>query len=249
MKLMVAFERGGRMSVMLGAAIATIGIIIGTFYISGLGDKLTQLILTASGGNLFIALLITAVVCIILGMAVPTVIVYIMVLMVAIPALIDMGANPMAAHFFAFYYGIVSGLTPPVALTAFAAAGLAGTDMMRTGVAAFKLGLATYIVPFMFVYAPAMVAEGTAVEALIALASGSLAIIALASGIEGWMLRRANWLERLLLLGACLALVVPNLVTRLTGIGLILLVALLQRRTPYWEPLRAVSGLFRPGKK
>ena len=247
--LLMALEDGARMAVPIGIACACLGVLIGCFYVSGLGDQLAASIVTFSQGKLWIALIIAAVVCILLGMAVPTPVVYITAYVIIIPALIDMGASPLAANFFALYYGVISSITPPVCLAAFAAAGIAGSGMMKTGFTAAMIGIAAYIVPFMFVFSPAMLMEGPITESIISFITGALGVLVLAAAVEGWFLRKANWPERLLLIGGCIGLIIPGLVPTLAGIGCVGLVTFLQKKMPYNEPLGNIPGLVLRGRQ
>lgn len=218
--LLRAFERAANMAVTVGIAMACAGLLIGTFYLSGLGDMLARMIVTIAGNNLYIALIATAVVSLILGMGIPTTIVYVMVYMFAIPALIKMGANPLAANLFAFYYGIISTITPPVALTAFAAAALAGSPMMRTGWTASRLAIAGYVVPFMFVLAPSLVLQGPILDTILNSGTALIGIFCVAIAFEGWYLGRVNWLERTLYLIAGVGLIIPEITVSVAGIVL-----------------------------
>ena len=185
--LFAALESGVRAAMPVSIACACAGIIIGSLFASELGLKFTNSVIALSGGYLFVLLVLTALAAIILGMGMTTTAVYITVAALIVPALVEVGVVPMAAHLFAFYYGVVSGITPPVALAAFAAAALAGTPQMSTAVESARLGIAKYIVPFAFVYNPALVFEGplwlTAYSGLSVLAG----VGALSVAIEGWL--------------------------------------------------------------
>ena len=185
--LFAALEAGVRATIPVTVACACAGIIIGSLFVSGLGLKFTNSVIELSGGYLFVLLVLTALAAIILGMGMTTTAVYITVAALIVPALIEAGVVPMAAHLFAFYYGVVSGITPPVALAAFAAAALAGTPQMSTAVESARVGIAKYLVPFAFVYNPSLVFEGplwlTAYSAVTVLAG----VGALSVALEGWL--------------------------------------------------------------
>jgi len=219
--LLVAFEEGAKMTASIGGALTSAGIIIGTFWVSGLGDELSNAIVTFSGGNLLIALLATSIVCLILGMAVPTPIIYITVYMSTIPALIKMGVHLLGAHFFCFYYAVISGITPPVCLTAFAGAAIAGANPMRTGFTATRLGIAAYLVPFAFVYAPALLTEGSITEMLWHFTSSAFGVLGVAIAFEGQLFRRTNFIERLLFLTGGVMLIMPAAFIKAIGIIII----------------------------
>lgn len=213
---------------------ACAGIIIGVITLTGLGLKLSSLLIGLAGGNLFALLVLTMIASLILGMGVPTAACYILLATLVAPALTGMGIPVIAAHLFIFYFGCISVITPPVALAAYAAAGLAGTDPNRTGFAATRIAMAGYIVPYMFVYGPAMLLVGSPVEVVIALCSGLLGCYALAAAIQGYLLIRSASLVRAVLFVAALLLIKPGWETDLIGVVLLLGAAAFQaarRRT------------------
>ncbi|MFC1918186.1 TRAP transporter permease, partial [Chloroflexota bacterium] len=199
-RFLMALEEGGRMAVSVGIVVGVVGLIIGTFWASGLGIRISELIISWSGGNLFVALIIMAVVALIIGMGVPFTAAYITLYMFAIPALIALGAPPLGAHFFALFWCLVSGITPPVAMTAYVAAGIAGASMMRTAWTALKIALPLYFIPFFLIYELGLLGQGPIVDILRIAATGIIGVICIASSTIGWMLRRANVPERFLLL-------------------------------------------------
>ena len=185
--IFAALETGVRSAMPVTVACACAGIIIGSMFASGLGLKFTNSVIELSGGYLIILLALTALAGIVLGMGMTTTAVYITVAALIVPALVEIGVVPIAAHLFAFYYGVVSAITPPVALAAFAAAALAGTPPMSTAVESARLGIAKYLVPFVFVYNPSLLFEGplwlTAYSGVMALAG----VYALSIMLEGWL--------------------------------------------------------------
>jgi TRAP transporter 4TM/12TM fusion protein len=223
--ILSALEEGARMAVSVSVACAAAGVIIGCVFVSGLGLKFTNLIVTTAGGILPIALVLTMFASLILGMGLTTTAVYITLAALVIPALTKMGVVPIAAHFFAFYFGLVSAITPPVALASFAAAGIAGSNPMQTGFHSLRLGIAKYILPFVFVYAPGMVFVGSWHEILFAIVGGFAGIYALTITTEGWCLSKVGWPLRILM-GVCAMLFfAPGL--KLGGMGL-------NMSLPYW---------------
>jgi TRAP transporter 4TM/12TM fusion protein len=223
--ILSALEEGARMAVAVSVACAAAGIIIGCVFVSGLGLKFTNLIVTTAGGILPIALVLTMIASLILGMGLTTTAVYITLAALVIPALTKMGVVPIAAHLFAFYFGLVSAITPPVALASFAAAGIAGSPPMKTGFHSLRLGIAKYILPFVFVYAPGMVFVGSWNEILFSIAGGFAGIYALTITTEGWCLFKVRWSARILM-GICAVLFfAPGLELAGIGIGVTL---------PYW---------------
>ena len=207
--LLAALEAGVRATVPVSVACACAGLIIGSVFVSGLGLKFTQSVIDLADGNLLILLALTGVASIILGMGVTTTAVYITVAALIVPALVKIGIEPIAAHMFAFYFGVVSTITPPVALAAFAGAAIAKTPPMATAVEATRVGIAKYLAPLIFVYNPSLLFVGpywmTAVSAVIALAG----LWVLTMALENWYRGPLDPLRRLLLLVAAILLLYP----------------------------------------
>jgi len=215
--ILSALEEGARGAVSVSIACATAGIIIGCVFVSGLGLKFSTVIVGLSGGYLAVALILTMLASLILGMGLTTTAVYITLAALVIPALIKMGVVPIAAHMFAFYFGLVSAITPPVALASFAAAGIAGSNPMQTGFHSFRLGIAKYVLPFVFVYTPGMLFEGDWLHSVMGIIGGFGGIYALTVTTEGWMFEKVGWLTRVIMAVCALALFHPNLMTDLLG--------------------------------
>ena len=207
--LLAALEAGVRATVPVSIACACAGLIIGSVFVSGLGLKFTQSVIVIADGNLLLLLLLTGVAAIILGMGITTTAVYITVAALIVPAVVKIGVEPIAAHMFAFYFGVVSTITPPVALAAFAAAAIAKTPPLATAVEATRVGIAKYLAPLIFVYNPALLFVGpvwfTAVSALLALAG----LWVLSMAIEGWCRGRLDGPRRLVLFGGAVLLLFP----------------------------------------
>ncbi len=223
------FEVSGKTIVEVAVATASAGIIIGIVSLTGVGLRLSALIMAAAGGSQLLALIITMVTAIFLGMGLPTVAAYIIQAALIVPALVTLGVPLLAAHLFAFYFAIISAVTPPVALAAYAAAGIAHSDVSKTGWAAFKLALAGFIIPFMFVYGPALLLNGTLGEIILAAVGALIGIFALAAAVEGYLLIHANWVERILLIISSLALIKQGIYTDLLGLVLLGTVFALQK--------------------
>ena len=236
--LLLALEEGGRMAVTIGIAVGTVGLIIGTFWASGLGVRISELIVSWSGGNLFVALVIAAVVALVIGMGIPFTAAYITLYMFAIPALVDLGAPPIAAHFFALFWALVSGVTPPVAVTAYAAAGIAGSNMMRTAWSAMKIAIPLYFIPFFFVYEVALLGQAPVLEVVRVAVTGLIGVFAISAGGAGWLLRCTNVIERFLMLGGGMLLLYPSVITELIGAIVLVVVFLAHKYIPYFEPLQ-----------
>jgi len=191
---------------MIGAAA---GVIIGTLNYSGLGFTLTVLLVHLAGGNLMALLVIAAIACIVLGMGMPTVGVYILLATLVAPSLVKMGIAPMAAHMFIMYYGCLSMITPPVAIGAFAAANLAHADPMRTGFAAMRLGWTVFVIPFLFVFSGTLLMQGNPASILIDFAAAVIGVWLVSAAMAGYSARLLGGVDRLLYGAAGLALLVP----------------------------------------
>ncbi|MCP4576421.1 MAG: TRAP transporter permease [Deltaproteobacteria bacterium] len=199
-KMLKFLESGALKALPVSISCACAGIVIGSIFVSGLGLKFTHLIVTIADGQLWIALILTMFASLILGMGLVTVAVYITVAALVVPALVTMGVTPVAAHFFAFYFGLVCNITPPVALAAFAAAGIAGSNPMRTGFSAMRLGISKYLLPFVFVFSPGLLFVGPWWEILRSFAAASIGIFAVSLLSEGWLYDKIKWHIRLFMI-------------------------------------------------
>lgn len=204
-------------------ACGVVGIIIGIVMGSGLGFRMSSVLIQVSNGHLGILLVLTMVVSLILGMGVPTTAAYLMLALLVVPALKQMNVLPLAAHLFIFYFGIISNVTPPVALAAYAAAGVARCNPTKTGVFAFKLSLSGFILPFMFVYNPVLLMQGGALEILQSLITALLGIYSLSAALEKFVFKwNINQAERLVLLASAMLLIIPGTITDLIGFAVLL---------------------------
>jgi len=220
-----ALEEGARNTLAVAMACACAGIVIGCVTITGLGITFTQVVIALAQNSLVLALVLTAMAGIVLGMGMPTTPAYIVMVSLLVPAIIKLGAVTPAAHMFAFYFAILSAITPPVALAVFAAAGLAKANMWASGWAAMRAAAPAYIVPFMFVYEPALLLIGSPLTSLHAAASATLGVVLLSAGLFGYLLRPATMWQRVLMVVAALLLIKPGWVTDLTGLAIAALVA------------------------
>ncbi|WP_396265771.1 TRAP transporter permease [Halobacillus shinanisalinarum] len=225
-----ALDLGAKASLETAIACAAAGMIIGIIGLTGIGLKFSSIIIDLSGGILLITLIFTMITSIVLGMGLPTVAAYIVQVPLTIPALIELGVAPIAAHMFVFYFAALSAITPPVALAAFAAAGIAGSEPMKTGLTAVRLGLAAYIVPYLFVYGETLLLIGGALQIITSVISAIIGIIGIACAAEGWLLRHAFWYERVILFGGSILMIVPGFYTDIAGIVILVLVFLFQRK-------------------
>lgn len=217
--ILAAMREGAIGSVEVAAACASAGIIIGSITVTGLGLKFSQLIVDLSGGYLILALPLTMLACLALGMGVPTTAQYIIISALAAPALMQLGVVAIAAHLFVFYFGTRADITPPVALAAYAGAGIAGASPMKTGFSAFRLGIAGYIVPYMFVYGPAMLIINAPSFSRIVFVTVAaiIGIYSLAAGVQNCLFIRTTIYERLMLFITTLLLIKPGFLFDSTG--------------------------------
>jgi len=227
-----ALVDGARNTLSVAMACACAGIVIGCVTITGLGITFTQFVIVLAQSSLVAALVLTAVAGIVLGMGMPTTPSYIVMVSLLVPAIIKLGAIPPAAHMFAFYFAILSAITPPVALAVFAAAGLAKSDLWATGWQAVRIAAATYIVPFMFVFEPSLMLIGDWFESLTSSASAVVGVMCLAAGLQGYLLREARWWERAVLVAAALLLIKPGYISDAIGLVLLAGVVLSQKLAP-----------------
>ena len=188
---------------------AAAGLVIGVLGISGLGFNMTLALVTIGGGNLYLLLVLSALVCIILGMGLPTVGVYVLLAALVAPALVEVGVLPIAAHLYVMYFGMMSMITPPVAIAAYAAAGLAGADPIRTGLESVRLGWSAYIVPLLFVLSPTLILRGPADSVAIAVVTASLGIWLVSIAVVGYFMRPVPAFRRLLFATAGLLALIP----------------------------------------
>ena len=209
------------------------GIIIGAVSLTGLGLKISSLIIAASGGHLLLALLLTFVTLFILGMGMPTAAAYIMVATLVAPGLENMGLTTISAHMFCLYGAVLSAITPPVALAAYAASGIAKANPIKIGFTACKFGIVAFIVPFFFSYQPALLWVGTLPDILGALVTSVIGVIVLAMGIQGQSRRPMSWPSRILAVAGSLLLIDPGTVTDIIGIALVIIAMIPQlKRSP-----------------
>ncbi|MEX2465584.1 MAG: TRAP transporter fused permease subunit [Gemmatimonadota bacterium] len=215
-------ERAGQGAVQVAAACAAAGIVVGVASLTGIGLRMSELIITLSGGNLLIALLLTALGSVVLGMGLPTTAAYVVLAALGAPALEQLGVPLLAAHMFIFYFGCISNVTPPVSLAAFAAAGIAGSPPIRTAFVAAGLAGAGFVVPFMFVYGPELLLIGEPAGIAHAAITATIGVITLAAAAVGFARRRLAGWERAIALVGAIALVYPHLLS--DGIGLVIVV-------------------------
>lgn len=213
-----AFVDGARNALPVALACACAGIVIGVVTLSGLGIVFTQFVVGLSKDTLLLALILTMMAGIVLGMGMPTTPAYIIMTALLVPAIIKLGVVEPAAHMFAFYFAVLSAITPPVALAVFAAAGIAKADLWKSGWAAVKIGAAGFIVPFMFVYEPALLMIGDWPWIVWRFVAASFGILLFAAGLHGYFIARAVMWERALLVVGGLLLVKPDIMSDIMGV-------------------------------
>ena len=221
-RLLEALAAGGQGTITVAAACGIAGIIAGTITMTGLANMLINGIVALAGSQVIIALFLTMLCCIVLGMGVPTTANYCIMAATCAPILIRMGVPAVAAHFFVFYFGIVADLTPPVALAAYAGAAIAQSNPMKTALTATKLAIGAFIVPYVFALNPAMLFVDTTVFEVITICITSfIGICAISAALEGYLLQHMNPLQRILSAAGGLLLIYPGLVTDSIGLGLV----------------------------
>jgi TRAP-type uncharacterized transport system fused permease subunit len=234
--LLGALEETGRTILDLIAITASAGLVIGALHLSGLSFNFSLMLVEVAAGSAIVLLAMTAVVCIVLGMGMPTGVIYLMLAVLVAPALTEFGIAPMSAHLFLFYFGMMSMITPPVCLATYMAAAIAGADFWKTGWVGMRLGIVAYVVPFVFAFQPALVAIGPIEEIAVTAALAAIGVAILCVGIVGFLFEPLGWPVRALF---CLAglLVVAAPPTGVVGwainIGGLALAAVL-----YWRERR-----------
>ncbi len=239
-EILEGLKEGAKGAVGVACACACAGMIVCVVTLTGLGLRIAGIIVSAAGGNLILTLFFTMIASIILGMGLPTTAKYIVLATMAVPALLQLDVNLMSAHLFILYFGVVADITPPVALAAYAGAGIAGANSMRTGFSAIKIALAGFIVPYLFAMNPELLMiesiDGTIVNflpfisALPVIVSALIGIVCLAAGVQGHFLHATKAYERAALLLAALLLLKPGLLTDIIGLAVLILIYFAQNK-------------------
>jgi TRAP-type uncharacterized transport system fused permease subunit len=228
--LVLALEAGGKSIVLVASLCACAQIVIGMINLSGLGIKMSELVFGLSMGIEFLALFLTMIVCLILGMGLPTTAAYVLAASVAGPALIKLGVIPMAAHLFVFYFAIISAITPPVCAATYAAVAIARSNWWQSGWLGVRMGLAGFMAPFLFVYVPNLLFTGSFLEIFWNTLVSALGVMGMAGVAMGYFGDRSRWYESLLLAAGALFLLKPGLITDLIGLSLLAGIYILQKR-------------------
>ena len=228
-KIFEALAAGGQGMITVAAACGVAGIIAGTITMTGLANMMINGIVQLAGNQVIVALFLTMLCCIVLGMGVPTTANYCIMAATCAPILIRMGVPALAAHFFVFYFGIVADLTPPVALAAYAGAAIAQANPMKTAFTATKLAIGAFIVPYVFALNPAMLfIDTTAGEVILICITSFVGIFGVSSALEGYFLHHMKWYERIVCAVGGLLLIYPGLVTDVIGLGMVAVVLVAQ---------------------
>lgn len=230
LKVLKGLEIGGRQIMSMTIMMASIGIVVGIINMTGIGLTVANAILKIGGSNLLLALILTMGVSVVLGMGLPTVAAYVVAGIIGGPALIKLGIPPITAHLFVFYFAVLSAITPPVCIAVMAGASIAQANWVKVATEAVKLALPVFIVPFIFAYQPGILLDAPILQLVPMLITGSLGIVGIATGTMGFLIRKcANW-ERVLLIIAGFLMMVPELISDISGIIIIGLIYLNQKR-------------------
>ena len=224
----------GAMSIVLGCACA--GIVVAMTALTGIGVVFGDMMIKAAGGDLFLSLVFTAIACVILGMGLPTTSAYVIAASILAPSLVSLGLELLTAHLFVFYFACLSAITPPVALAAYAGAGLAKCSPMTTAVEACKLGFAGFIAPFAFCYNEGLMLRGDMVNIVIVIVFCTIGTIVLSMAFQGWMLWKLNPIERIILCVAGTAMFVPETISSIAG--LVITVVLVVINAKKWKKVK-----------
>lgn len=236
-EILDAIEQGARNAVLIVLICAAVGFIIGAFTLTGLGLNISSAIISWSGGNFFLILVFIGVACLVLGMGMNTVAAFILVSVVGVPTLTGQGVAPLTANMFVFYFALLSHITPPVCLGIYAAASIAGAGVWQTALRGMKMGVVAYVLPFLVVYTPALLLQGTPVQVALGTLVSTAGLFFIVTGVQGWFLRPQGLVPRCLWLLAGIVLIMPEPSLRLagaaTGTGLVaatLMLLLVQKR-------------------
>jgi TRAP transporter 4TM/12TM fusion protein len=225
-----AFAEGARATVPVAIACACVGIIVGSVSKTGFGINMADAIISFGQKSLLFTLVFTMITCMILGMGVPSIPAYIITATICARALANLGIEPVSAHMFAFYFAMFANLTPPVALAAFAAAGISGGDPVKTGFVSVKLAIAGFIIPFMFIYSPQLLLINTTfLDGVRVVIGACFGVFMIAAAVEGYVFTKMNWLIRIVAAGGALCLIDSGLITDAIGIMILAGTIVIQR--------------------
>lgn len=235
------FCNAARNIISVAIACAMAGIVIGVITLTGLGLKVGAGLVSISGGISILLLVLTMVSSIILGMGVPTTANYLITSTIAASSIIHLGFEPLAAHMFVFYFGIIADVTPPVALAAMAGAAIAKSDPFKTGLEASKLAIGAFIIPYIFIFNPAILMIDTSLSEVIQIIITSIiGMFGVASGLEGYVFRKCVWIERIFFIISGLLMIDPGIITDIIGLSIITILILIQILTKNKRKLASV---------
>ncbi len=236
-RIIEAMNEGARNTVMVAMACACAGILVAVMTHTGLGLSLSSGIIASSGGILLIALFLVMIVSLILGIGLHTTAAYVLTAALAAPALERMGCDQLAAHLFCFYFAIIACVTPPVSICAYAGAGVADADPVKTGFKAAKLAIVGFVIPYMFVYNPALIVHGAVWDIILSSLTALCGVVILAAGMQGWLLAKTEPIERWMIIAAGFAMITPHFIVTLGGFVLAAFVIIKQ-----WIAVKGAQG-------
>ncbi|RUM51614.1 MAG: TRAP transporter permease [Marinomonas sp.] len=234
-----ALALAGKMAIPLLSVCATAGIIVGIISLTGVGLRFSTILLAVADNSTILALIFAMLISVVLGMGMPTTAAYAVAAAVVAPGLVQLGLEPLVAHFFVFFFAVMSAITPPVALAAFAGAAIAGSNSMQTGVQSFKIGISAFIVPFIFCFNPALLMQGSVLEIAMATVTAVFGIYLLSAAVQGWFISKVGLPVRALLMLAALLSIAGGWQTDLAGIALFALLVSFQKYQSRKNELKA----------
>jgi TRAP transporter 4TM/12TM fusion protein len=229
-QLFHALDIGARMVLQLVAVCATAGIIVGVIALTGIGSRFSTVLLALADQSQILALFFAMIVSIVLGMGMPTTAAYAVAASVIAPGVVNLGVEPLVAHLFIFYFAVMSAITPPVALAAYAGSALAGSDPVKTSVESFRIGLAAFVVPYMFFFSPAMLLNGNWFEISHVAITAIAGVYLLSCAVQGWFFGHAGMVVRVGLLVGGLTMIAGGWVTDTIGLGIAIVLAVTQKK-------------------
>lgn len=230
--ILLALEEGAKGAIGVAVACAVIGVIIGTVSLTGLGLNFGYSVMNYTNDSVLFAAFLVMLMSIVLGMGVPGVAAYVIVATVGAPVLVNLGVTPLAAHMFVLIYACLSNITPPVALASYVAAGIANTSQHQVSMTAVKLGITGFILPFFFIFEPALLlGEAAYSKSILPSITAAIGVISLSAGLQGWLLSWASNIQRVLLTATGLFMISPDYITDLIGIALLVIVLAWQAAT------------------
>ncbi|MCE8043979.1 TRAP transporter fused permease subunit [Halomonas daqingensis] len=236
-RIFYALALAGQMAIPLIAVCATAGIVVGVISITGVGLRFSSILLSFADASLLLALVFAMLISIVLGMGMPTTAAYAVAAAVIAPGLVQLGLEPIISHFFVFFFAVMSAITPPVALAAYAGAAIAGANSMTTGVQAFKIGIAAFLIPFIFCFNPALLMQGTVPEIAMAAFTATIGIYFLSAAVQGWLITRLAIPVRILAFSTSMLMIMGGWETDLAGIALALAIIFWKKQETRNNPL------------